>query len=63
MEKLKNLLQSKKFWTLVIAIVTAFSVFFLSACSAQLISHTRGVHIDTIDRKICTHSNNHQNFD
>lgn len=61
MEKLKSLIKSKKFWTLVIAIVTALSAFFLSACSAQYISRTKGVHIDTVERTICTHSKNHAN--
>lgn len=32
MEKLKNLLKSKKFWTLVSAIVAALSAFFLTSC-------------------------------
>lgn len=35
MEKLKNLLTSKKFWTLVGAIVAAFSAFFLTSCSTS----------------------------
>lgn len=35
MEKLKNLLTSKKFWTLVSAIVAAVSAFFLTSCSAS----------------------------
>lgn len=35
MEKLKNLLTSKKFWTLVSAIVAAISAFFLTSCSAS----------------------------
>lgn len=35
MEKLKDLLTSKKFWTLVSAIVAAVSAFFLTSCSAS----------------------------
>lgn len=35
MEKLKNLLKSKKFWTLVSAIVAALSAFFLTSCSSS----------------------------
>lgn len=35
MEKLKNLLKSKKFWTLVSAIVAALSAFFLTSCSTS----------------------------
>lgn len=35
MEELKNLLKSKKFWTLVSAIVAAVSAFFLTSCSTS----------------------------
>ena len=35
MEKLKNLLTSKKFWTLVAAIVAALAAFFTAACSTS----------------------------
>lgn len=35
MEELKNLLKSKKFWTLVSAIVAALSAFFLTSCSTS----------------------------
>lgn len=35
MEKLKNLLKSRKFWTLVSAIVAALSAFFLTSCSTS----------------------------
>lgn len=35
MEKLKNLLKSKKFWTLLSAIVAALSAFFLTSCSSS----------------------------
>lgn len=35
MGKLKDLLKSKKFWTLVSAIVAALSAFFLTSCSAS----------------------------
>jgi len=31
----KNLLHSKKFWTLVAAIVAAFAAFFLESCTAR----------------------------
>ena len=53
--------KSKKFWTLIIAIITAFSAYFAVGCSAQYVTRTRGVHIDTIERQICTHSKNHSN--
>ena len=35
MEESKNLLTSKKFWTLVGAIVAALSAFFLTSCSTS----------------------------
>lgn len=34
MEKLKNLLKSKKFWTLIAAIVAALTAFFTTSCSS-----------------------------
>lgn len=35
MGKSKNLLTSRKFWTLVSAIIAAFSAFFLTSCSTS----------------------------
>lgn len=48
MEKLKNLLTSKKFWTLVAAIVAALAAFFTSSCIAQAHIQKHGVHCDTV---------------
>lgn len=48
MQKLKQLLTSKKFWTLVAAIVAAFTAFFTASCSYQAKVHREGVHIDTV---------------
>ena len=48
MEKLKNLLTSKKFWTLVSAIVAALSAFFLTSCAAQAKVQRSGIHVDTV---------------
>ena len=48
METIKALLKSKKFWTLVTAIVAALSAFFLSGCAAQAKVSRNGVHIDTV---------------
>lgn len=48
MEKLKSLLTSKKFWTLVSAIVAALSAFFLTSCAASAKVQRHGVHIDTV---------------
>lgn len=48
MEKLKQILTSKKFWTLVAAIVAALSAYFATSCSAAYYMHRHGVHHDTV---------------
>lgn len=48
MENSKNLLKSKKFWTLIAALVAAFAAFFTSSCSASAKVSKSGVHIDTV---------------
>ena len=48
MEKLKSLLKSKRFWTLVSALVAALSAFFMSSCVASAKVRRHGVHIDTV---------------
>ena len=48
MEKFENLLKSKKFWTLIAALVAAFAAFFTSSCSASAKVLRSGVHIDTV---------------
>lgn len=48
MEKLKQILKSKKFWTLIAAIVSALAAFFTVGCAAQAKVHRDGVHIDTV---------------
>lgn len=48
MEKLKSLLKSKRFWTLVSALVAALSAFFMSSCAASAKVQRHGVHIDTV---------------
>uniref|UniRef100_A0AAU8B5X2 Uncharacterized protein n=1 Tax=Dulem virus 219 TaxID=3145696 RepID=A0AAU8B5X2_9VIRU len=48
MEKLKSLLKSKRFWTLVSALVAALSAFFMSSCAASAKVRRHGVHIDTV---------------
>lgn len=48
MEKLKNLLTSKKFWTLVAAIIAALTAFFTSSCIAQAHIQKHGIHCDTV---------------
>lgn len=48
MERLINLLKSKKFWTLLASIVAALSAFFLTSCSVQGTLFRKGVHHDTV---------------
>ena len=48
MEKLKALLTSKKFWTLVAAIVAALTAFFTTSCTGYLKLQREGVHHDTV---------------
>lgn len=48
MEKLKSLLTSKSFWTLVAAIVAALTAFFTSSCTGYQRIERYGVHIDTV---------------
>lgn len=46
--KYADIFKSKKFWTLVSAIVAAFAAYFLTACTYQAKIHRDGVHIDTV---------------
>ena len=48
MEKLKQVLTSKKFWTLIAAIVAAFAAFFTVGCAAQAKVQREGIHVDTV---------------
>lgn len=48
MEKLKQILTSKKFWTLVAAIVAAFTAFFTMSCTGYNFIRKHGVHVDTV---------------
>lgn len=48
MDKILSLLKSKKFWTLVAAIVAALTAFFTTSCSAQAKVQRHGIHIDTV---------------
>ena len=60
MEKILALLRSKKFWTLVAAIVAALTAFFTTACSAAARVQRHGVHIDTIRTDYIIRSRNIQ---
>ena len=43
-----SVLKSKKFWTLVTAIVAALAAYFMVSCAAQARVQREGVHIDTV---------------
>lgn len=60
MEKILALLRSKKFWTLVAAVVAALTAFFTTACSATAKVQRHGVHIDTIRTDYIIRSRNIQ---
>lgn len=60
MEKILALLRSKKFWTLVAAIVAALTAFFTTACSVTAKVQRHGVHIDTIRTDYIIRSRNFQ---
>lgn len=48
MERILNLLKSKKFWTLVAAIVAALTAFFTASCQYSGTLFRTGVHNDTV---------------
>ena len=48
MSRFVDLITSKKFWTLIAAIVAALAAFFTVGCAAQAKVQRAGVHIDTV---------------
>lgn len=60
MSKFLALLKSKKFWTLVTAIVAALSAFFLTSCVSSGSVFRRGVHHDTVEYQFKIRSRNFQ---
>lgn len=51
---------SKKFWTLVAAIVAALAAFFTTSCAAQAKIRREGIHIDTVRVDYIIRSKNFQ---
>lgn len=41
--------RKKSFWTLLISILTALSVYFAASCTRKVFLHSSGVHCDTVD--------------
>lgn len=60
MEKLKSIITSKKFWTLISAIVAALAAYFAVSCTATARVQRSGVHCDTVkvNYEVRTRSNN-----
>ena len=48
MAKIKQILTSKKFWTLVAAIVAALTAFFTTSCTGYNFIRKHGIHVDTV---------------
>ena len=46
MAKIKQILTSKKFWTLVAAIVAALTAFFTTSCTGYNFIRKHGIHVD-----------------
>lgn len=40
--------RKKSFWTLLISILTALSVYFASSCNRKVVYRSSGVHCDTV---------------
>lgn len=40
--------RKKSFWTLLISILTALSVYFASSCTRKFVYRSSGVHCDTV---------------
>jgi len=40
--------RKKSFWTLLISILTALSVYFAASCSRKLVYRSSGIHCDTV---------------
>ncbi len=48
MEKLKSIITSKKFWTLIAAIVAALAAYFGASCTGMVKIRRSGLHHDTV---------------
>lgn len=63
MEKIKQIFQSKKFWTLVSAIVAALAAYFATSCASATYTRSHGVHCDTVLIELKSRTKNYQKFD
>lgn len=55
----KDIVHSKKFWTLIASIVSALAAYFAVSCSAQARVTRSGVHVDTVRLDYIVRSNNY----
>ena len=44
--------RKKSFWTLLISILTALSVYFAASCSRKVLFRSSGVHCDTVEVEV-----------
>lgn len=47
--------RKKSFWTLVISIVTALSVYFAASCTRKMVVSRSGIHCDTVRVTVDSH--------
>lgn len=41
--------RKKSFWTMLISILTALSVYFAASCNRKVVFHSSGIHCDTVE--------------
>ena len=46
--------RKKSFWTMLISILTALSVYFAASCTRKLVYRSSGVHCDTVQLDVRT---------
>lgn len=44
--------RKKSFWTMLISILTALSVYFAASCSRKMFYRSSGVHCDTVNLEV-----------
>lgn len=44
--------RKKSFWTLLISILTALSVYFAASCTRKVVYHSSGLHCDTVEVRV-----------
>lgn len=49
--------RKKSFWTLLISILTALSVYFAASCNRKVFFRSSGIHCDTVEVDVRSHLN------